>query len=269
MVSKNLINLLYSILDYKVQEFGCSFYVSGEFLKYVKDFKIINERICCLRLKAKWFSCTLINVHAPTNEKREEIKEEFYSLLEQNINQIARSDIKIILGDFNAKVGKESIYKPTIGNESLHNETKNYLIKMIQFAIYNGLNVRSKTFPYKDIHKETWYSADSRTANQTDRILISNRFRSAITGIRALRGPDIGSNYNLLKINFKAKLSAKNGNKYNEKGKMVNIFQKPKWKQEYAIEINKKFEILENLDDEDSTDNNINEKWENIKTIIH
>ena len=48
---------------------------------------------------------------------------------------------------------------------------------------------------------------------------------------------------------------------------MVNIFQNPKWKQEYAIEINK-FEILENLDNEDSIDNNINEKWENIKTII-
>ena len=33
---------------------------------------------------------------------------------------------------------------------------------------------------------------------------------------------------------------------------MVNIFQYPKCKQEYAIEINNKFEILENLDDEDS-----------------
>jgi len=32
-------------------------------------------------------------VHAPTNEKTEEIKGEFNSLLEQNINQIARSDI--------------------------------------------------------------------------------------------------------------------------------------------------------------------------------
>jgi len=39
------------------------------------------------------------------------------------------------------------------------------------------------------------------------------------------------------------------------------------WKQEYAIEINNEFEILVNLDDEDSTDNNINEEWENIKII--
>ena len=53
----------------KKQEFGCSFYVSGEFLKYVKDLKIINERKCCLRLKAKCFSCTLINGQAPTDGK--------------------------------------------------------------------------------------------------------------------------------------------------------------------------------------------------------
>jgi len=70
-------------------------------------------------------------------------------------------DIKIILGDFNAKLGKESIYKPTIGNESLYNEINNNRIKMIQFAISIGLNVRITTFPHKDILKETWYSADS------------------------------------------------------------------------------------------------------------
>ena len=63
--------LFNSGLESKKHDFGCGFYVNGEFLKYVKDFKIINERMCCLRLKAKQFSRTLINVHAPTNEKKE------------------------------------------------------------------------------------------------------------------------------------------------------------------------------------------------------
>jgi len=159
----------------------------------------------------------LINVHAPTNEKTEEVKEEFYNLSEQNVNQTAISYIKIILGDFNAKVGKEDIYKPTTGNESLHNETNNNGIKMIQFAISKGFNVRSTTFPHKDIHRETWYSADSGTVNQIDHIFISNRFRSAITDIRALREPDTGSDHNLLKINFKVKLRVKTEKKYYEK----------------------------------------------------
>ena len=49
---------------------------------------------------------------------------------------------------------------------------------------------------------------------------------------------------------------------------MVNIFQNPKWKQEYAVEIINELEILENLDTEDSMESNINKKQENIKTII-
>ena len=77
---------------------------------------------------------------------------------------------------------------------------------MIQFAISKGFNARSTTFPHKDIHKGTWQSADGRTVNQIDHVIISNRFRSAIT---VLRGPDIGSVHNLLKMNFKVKLRVK------------------------------------------------------------
>ena len=137
-----------------------------------------------MRLNVKWFSRTLINVPPPTNEKMGQVKAEFYNSLEQNKNQIANSDIKIILEDFNAKVDKEDIDKPTTGNESLQNETNNNGIKMTQFAISKGTNVRSTKFPHKDSHKETWFSADGRAVNEIDHVLISNRFRSAITDIR-------------------------------------------------------------------------------------
>jgi len=48
----------------------------------------------------------------------------------------------------------------------------------------------------------------------------------------------------------------------------MGIFQNSKWKQEYAIELNNRFEILDSMEDEGNIDNNINEKWENIKIII-
>ena len=145
-----------------------------------------------------------------------------------NLTCHGKHSSQIILGDFNAKFGKEDIYKPTIGNESLHNETNNNGVKMIQFAVSKGLNVRSTTFPHKDIHKDTRYTADGRTANQIDHVLICNRFRSAITDIRALRGPDIGFDHNLLKIKFKVKLRVKTENKYTEKRKIGNIFPNSK-----------------------------------------
>jgi endonuclease/exonuclease/phosphatase family metal-dependent hydrolase len=80
---------------------------------------------------------------------------------------------------------------------------------MIQFALSKVLNVRSTIFPHKDIHREAWYSSDGRTVNQLDHVLISNRFRSAIIDIRALRGPDIVSDHILLNRNFPVKVRAK------------------------------------------------------------
>jgi hypothetical protein len=63
------------------------------------------------------------------------------------------------------------------------------------------------------------------------------------------------------------KLRVKTGNKYNEKREMVNIFQNPKWKQEYALEIKNKFEILEYLDD-DSIDSNIKPYPANVENMV-
>jgi len=125
----------------------------------------------------------------------------------------------------------QKLVKKTYTNPPL--AMKVYIMKqqqqnMIQFAMSKGFNVRSTTFPHKDIHKETWHSADSRTANQIDHVLISNRFGSTITDIRALRGPGIGSDHNLLKINFKVKIRVQTEKKYSEKRKIMSIFQNSK-----------------------------------------
>jgi hypothetical protein len=53
--------------------------------------------------------------------------------------------------------------------------------------------------------------------------------------------------------------------KYNVKRKIVNIFQSLMWKQEYATELNNRFEVLENIEDEDNIDNNINENGKTLK----
>jgi exonuclease III len=62
----------------------------------------------------------VLNVHAPTEDKIDDIKGKFYEELVQVIDKFPKYNTKILLGDFNAKVGREDILKPTIGNESLH-----------------------------------------------------------------------------------------------------------------------------------------------------
>jgi hypothetical protein len=42
--------------------------------------------------------------------------------------------MKILLGDFNAKVGREGIYKPVIGKESLHEINNEKGVRVVNFA---------------------------------------------------------------------------------------------------------------------------------------
>ena len=62
-------------------------------------------------------------MRAPSEEKSDSSKDSFYEELEQVFDHFPKYDMKIQLGDFNAKVGRENIFKPTIGNESLHQDS--------------------------------------------------------------------------------------------------------------------------------------------------
>lgn len=88
------------------------------------DFTPISPRMSCLRIKGKFFNISLINAHAPTENKEDKHKDQFYDELECVYDRCPRNDIKIIIGDLNAKIGKEEIYyKPYIGTFSAHDNT--------------------------------------------------------------------------------------------------------------------------------------------------
>jgi hypothetical protein len=56
-----------------------------------------------------------LNAHAP-NEDKDVIKDSFYKELEKVFDQFPRYHMKILMGDFKAKVGREDIFKAIIGN---------------------------------------------------------------------------------------------------------------------------------------------------------
>jgi exonuclease III len=101
-------------------ELGTIFIVGKKLRNNVIDFWPINERICALHMKTKFHNMWLINAHGPTEEKVEDIKDDFYKTLEHIYNALPKNDIKLIVGDFNAKIGEEEIYKGIIGKHSLH-----------------------------------------------------------------------------------------------------------------------------------------------------
>jgi endonuclease/exonuclease/phosphatase family metal-dependent hydrolase len=103
---------------------------------------------------------------------------------------IPKYHMKILLGDFNAKISKEDIFKPTIGNESLHKLSNDNGDRVVNFATSKNLTVKSIMFPHRNIHKFTWTSPDGKSHNQIDHILMDMRWLSNIPDVQSFRAAD-------------------------------------------------------------------------------
>jgi hypothetical protein len=61
--------------------------------------------------------------------------------------------------------GKENIFKPTIGNVSLNQDSNDNGIRIINTATLKNLSVKKIMFPYRNIRKYTWNSPDREIRN--------------------------------------------------------------------------------------------------------
>jgi hypothetical protein len=78
-----------------------------------------------------------------------------YTKLERVFNKFSKYQMKVLLEDFNAEVGRQDIFKPTIGNKSLHKISNDNRVRVVNFATSKNLTVKSIMFPRHNIHKFT------------------------------------------------------------------------------------------------------------------
>jgi hypothetical protein len=125
------------------------FFVRKGIISAVKRVEFVSDRMSYILLRGRWCDIIVLNVYAPTENK---IDDE----LERVFDKFPKYHIKILLGDFNDKVGRENIFKPTIGNESLHEISNDNGVRIVNFATSKNLIVKSTMFS----HKFTWTSPD-------------------------------------------------------------------------------------------------------------
>ncbi|XP_025415967.1 craniofacial development protein 2-like [Sipha flava] len=178
---------------------GTGFAIHESIIHTAKEFKDINPRISTITIKSKNLDMILINAHALTEEKDEDEKDLFYATL-ADVFASSTGIIKVVLGDFNAKLDRDICYKKVVGNHSLYESTNDNGVKLIDFEIENGLVIKSTMLPKKDIHKYTRGSLDGKYKNQIDYVLVNSRFKNSILNIRTRRGANIGSDHLLLGI---------------------------------------------------------------------
>jgi hypothetical protein len=83
--------------------------------------------------------------------------------------ECSRRDIKIIVGNLNATIGRQDVCRTLIGKYSLHTESND------NFASLQNKLIGSTMFNHKDIHKMTLKSPDGNAFNRTDHLMIGGK----------------------------------------------------------------------------------------------
>jgi exonuclease III len=166
---------------------GTGFFVHNRIVSAVSRVEITSDKMYII-LRGRWCNIMVLNMHAPCKDKGDDVKYDFYEVLGRVFDHFPGYDMKTLLGDFSAKVGKESIFKPAIGNESLHEISGDNGVRVVNVATTKSLVVKSTTFPHRKIHKYSWTSPDGNTHNQIDHVLIDKRWHSSILDVRFSEG---------------------------------------------------------------------------------
>ena len=166
--------------------------------KSLIEWEPISERIIRARFNSKYTKMTVIQSYAPTNEKDQEDKEEFYDALQTEISKTPQHDLLLPMGDMNAKVGKHREGIESVIDSEGTGETNENGEMLINCCQSNGLVIGGTLFPHKEIHKLTWTSPDGRTKNMIDHIIINRKWVKSMRNVRVYRRADVGSDHHLL-----------------------------------------------------------------------
>lgn len=164
----------------------------------VKNFVPISDRVALLQVKSSPRDINIIQVYAPTKDKPEAEILQFYSDIKLLLKTTRKNEVNIIMGDFNAKVGKGRV-EEIVGNYGLgdRNERGDLLV---QFCQEEKLMIANTWFQLPERRLYTWKApGDSNNnikRNQIDYILMDKRYRNGIKGVKTYPGADIGSDHN-------------------------------------------------------------------------
>jgi len=163
---------------------GVEIFLSKGAASALIGWKPVSHRIITARLQMQQAKVTVIQVYAPTETAENSEKDEFYTQLQDSLDEIPSYDTKLLIGDFNAQIDSDRWgQNVAVGPHGTVKETTKNGERLTSLCVDNGLKIGNTFFQHKDIHKKTWLSPDSNTQNEIDYICINNRWRSSLSDV--------------------------------------------------------------------------------------
>ena len=157
-----------------------------------------------------------MGVYAPINPPNSTTEavgppEAFYDHLQSTLSSVPSSDLIVILGDFNTRVGSDfSSWNSVIGPHGVGECNENGE-RLLDFCSGNQLIITNTWFQHKLLHKATWFRNGnrSRTGHMIDHVLVNKRFRTSVLDTRVYRSTFHESDHKLIVSTLRFKIKAK------------------------------------------------------------
>ena len=185
---------------------GVGFLLSSRARQALLGYNPVSSRIIVARFRGHPFDIACVQVYAPTAESSEEAIDDFYEQLAVTLESLPRKDVKIVMGDWNAKVGIDNRGWEKIMGKYGYGERNERGERLLEFASNSDLFVCNTRFQQKDCRKWTWSSPGDRSTNMIDLVLIDKRWKTSVRNCRSYQGADIDSDHSLILANIKLRL---------------------------------------------------------------
>lgn len=201
----------------------------------------INERLMTLRVPLPDNNhLTLISVSAPTLDSEEDLKGSFYTALNSTIQAVPSRDKLLVLGDFNARVGRDHrVWKGILGKQGLGSCNSNGLL-LLGLCAENELTITNTLFRLPNRHKTTWKHPRSKHWTILDYILTRSLDRNDVLVTRSMPGADdFWTDHRLLTSRLRIRLRNLSRHNRPKRARRFNVARMkiPAVQEEYSIRL--------------------------------
>ncbi|KAK4874633.1 hypothetical protein RN001_013993 [Aquatica leii] len=143
---------------------------------------------------------TIIVTYAPNDNERKEMKDQFYKLLQMEIDRGERN--VIIMGNMNGRVGNNNEGIERHMRQQGENTKNDNGIRLIDLCVGNDLVITNTKFMHKDIHKYTKEVHFRNEKSIIDYFIVNTENWNRVKDVRVKRNAEIGSDHATLIYNF-------------------------------------------------------------------
>ena len=160
----------------------------------------VSDRIMTMRIPlTKDRNATIVNAYAPTMTNPEENKDTFYNQLKGTLRNIPSTDKLLLIGDFNARIGRENDKWPSALDKYGIGKCNSNGELLLALCTEFDLIVSNTMLKQKDAHNTTWTHPRSRHGHMIDFITTRWRDKMDICSARTMRGANCGTDHQMLR----------------------------------------------------------------------